>query len=549
MKSLTSKLQLFKLVLSWRSLILLPFLFVVVLFSILVDFQLIYISPTFAKALSSRSEYPPTNVLLFGLFFFLSSALRLFQAILNTLFTQSSIHDLSSFCFSSYIGSSYPNQKSRSLSSLLTYLSSYIEAFSGYLSAHVQLLTSICSIGAVLTALITYDPWSGFTSFALSTIFYLFIAKLMSPQLRLSGSRMSTSYAYQTRYIKEVKTGLRYTFIDQLQDRLIENYTTNDRRLRRSITIYQILASLPRNLIETVALLSIFVSVYLFNNSSILVPISVFAIAAQRLLPVVQQAFSSWATIKASMSIVDNIYSMLHSDLSCTISTPKTSIPSFYPAPRIKSIQLQDISFSFVNQSPLFSSLNLELTTGSAIMLSGPSGSGKSTLLDLVLNLQQPHFGRLLVNTLPIQELGSYPYHHVAYIPQESFFFEGTLKSNIILDNPFDSALFYRALEMSCFVPSCNDLLGFRITEDGSNLSGGQRQRLAIARALYKNPDFYVLDECTSALNQELERKVLKNIISFNREAIILCVSHNPGLSPLFQRHLSLDNGNLTVIK
>jgi ATP-binding cassette, subfamily C, bacterial len=198
-------------------------------------------------------------------------------------------------------------------------------------------------------------------------------------------------------------------------------------------------------------------------------------------------------------------------------------------------IKLNQACFSY-GPRPILTDINLTLAKGSITAISGPSGAGKSTLIDLLLGLQQPSKGTILIDDESLFESISMQAWRaeIGYVPQEQFLFNDSVRSNVTLgDQSIPDKEVIAALRLSeawSFVEELPKSLASVVGERGSALSGGQRQRICIARALVHRPSLLILDEATTALDPATERKVCQNIVTYSRstQMTILVVSHQP---------------------
>ncbi len=174
--------------------------------------------------------------------------------------------------------------------------------------------------------------------------------------------------------------------------------------------------------------------------------------------------------------------------------------------------------------------MSFEIKKNEKILLSGPTGSGKSTLIDLILGLQKPSNGKILVDGKEVSEIGDSWINILGYVPQSIFLFDDTIKNNITLkeNNNFDQKLFEKCIEIAElkeFVQKLPNKENSFIGELGSNISGGQKQRIGIARALYKNSQVIILDEATNALDIETENNIYANLATIKDKTFIV-VNH-----------------------
>ncbi|POY45706.1 ATP-binding cassette domain-containing protein, partial [Avibacterium paragallinarum] len=178
------------------------------------------------------------------------------------------------------------------------------------------------------------------------------------------------------------------------------------------------------------------------------------------------------------------------------------------------SILVKNLTFQYDQfTQPILDNLNLEVNAGESIAISAKSGAGKTTLLKLMSGLLRPTKGEIYINNIDIKNLDSSHYRqHIATVLQEDKFFSGSILENIVcFDNQYDKEF---AIQCAKQAQIHNEIMKMPMNyetllgELGNNLSGGQRQRLFIARALYKRPKILFMDEATSHLDEENERKI-----------------------------------------
>lgn len=215
-----------------------------------------------------------------------------------------------------------------------------------------------------------------------------------------------------------------------------------------------------------------------------------------------------------------------------------------------QGITIENLSFSYNMKEPTLKNISCSIPANSKIALVGVSGSGKSTLAKLLVNFCLPTEGTLQygeVNHLDIdyKQLRE----HVTYVPQESFFFSGTILENLTfgLSSPpsFEEILeVCHAVQLSEFINQQPLRFETVLEEGGANLSGGQRQRLAIARALLKDADILILDEATSGLDTLLEHAILEYLLSL-KDKTLLFIAHHLPIAKACDQILVLHEGQL----
>ncbi len=203
------------------------------------------------------------------------------------------------------------------------------------------------------------------------------------------------------------------------------------------------------------------------------------------------------------------------------------------PMPSINGdITFDEVSFRFTEKGMLnLSNVNFEIKKGEFVAIVGQSGSGKSTLTKLIARLYEPLSGKICIDKIDISKVELYSLRRqIGIVPQDSILFEGTVQDNIALTSPESNS---EAIINAAKIASAHDFImslpsGYasNVGERGGNLSGGQRQRIAIARSILQNPQLLIMDESTSALDFDTERKVSLNLMDFFRGKTVLFITH-----------------------
>lgn len=210
------------------------------------------------------------------------------------------------------------------------------------------------------------------------------------------------------------------------------------------------------------------------------------------------------------------------------------------------SICLSDVSFSYNGERNILSHLNLTIAPNSITGIVGASGQGKTTLIDLISGLLTPTDGFIAVGDtrLTAQNVGEWQ-STIGYLPQDSFFVDGTIRENLIWDSAasISDEQIYSVLgrvNARSVVEREPKGLDTSIANYHFHFSGGERQRLALARVLLKSPKVLLLDEATSALDAKTEQQIMENLLLLKNELTILFVTHRQSLTPYFDTVIDL---------
>jgi ABC-type bacteriocin/lantibiotic exporter with double-glycine peptidase domain len=197
----------------------------------------------------------------------------------------------------------------------------------------------------------------------------------------------------------------------------------------------------------------------------------------------------------------------------------------------LESIRINTLSFRFAGRSELFSNINIDIEKGKLTAIVGESGSGKSTLGQILQRFYNFEKGEIIVNnqySLSEIELESYR-NLIGVIPQEITIFNGNVVDNILLgteDNPENLLRFIKAYGFETYFNQLPQGLATKLGEEGINLSGGQKQLIALARALYKKPQFLILDEATAAMDRNTEQFTIALLQKVKKDCAVFFISH-----------------------
>jgi len=207
---------------------------------------------------------------------------------------------------------------------------------------------------------------------------------------------------------------------------------------------------------------------------------------------------------------------------------------------------VRDIAFRYAEGEPfIFENVSFKIAAGEYVAITGPSGGGKTTLLKIMLGLMQPTHGEVLVDGVPLAKLGNEAYREaIGAVMQDDNLLSGTIADNIcFFDESNDLEQMARCAELAGIHADIVEMpMGYNslIGDMGTSLSGGQRQRVLLARALYRKPRILFMDEGTSSLDIETERRVSAAIQSLGLTRII--IAHRPETIATAKRRLFMDH-------
>ena len=301
----------------------------------------------------------------------------------------------------------------------------------------------------------------------------------------------------------------------------------------RSVTYAHLTGTLPRFILEGIAFAGIMsILLYLIAQkgtmNSALPIISLYVFAGYRLMPSLQQVYTSFTNLRYTSSSLDLLSNEVRNLKPFLLNQDKSILPFD------KKISLNNIYYNYPDtSSPTLKDINLSISAKSIVGFVGPSGSGKTTMIDVILGLLEPQKGTLEIDGKVITQHNTRAWQRsIGYVPQHIYLLDDTIINNIAFGVDHEN-INQDWVEKACKIANLEEFIDelpkkyhTTIGEGGIRLSGGQRQRIGIARALYHNPRVLILDEATSALDNETEKTVMKAINNLGKDITIILIAH-----------------------
>ena len=219
------------------------------------------------------------------------------------------------------------------------------------------------------------------------------------------------------------------------------------------------------------------------------------------------------------------------------------------PAGQGARLEVRDLAYRYPDGPRLLEHLSFDVEPGRTVAVVGATASGKSTLTSLLLRLVDPDEGAVLLDGHDLRDLAPGALaEHVALVPQQAFLFDDDVRGNVLLgldapDEEVWAAL--RTAQADGFVAALGDGLDTRLGERGTSLSGGQRQRLSLARALVRHPRLLVMDDATSAVDPEVEARILAALRDGSQDATVVVVAYRKATIALADEVVYLRDGRV----
>jgi ABC-type multidrug transport system fused ATPase/permease subunit len=412
----------------------------------------------------------------------------------------------------------------------------------------MQSLTAAMLALFIVAALVAIDPFTALASGGALAFIYLAVSIVGRRLIGRNSKTVASAFSERVGLVQESLGGIRDVIVDNAQGVYLEAFRKVDADYSRARAANSFIGSAPRFVIEAAGIVVIAAASLMLAGreggfAAALPVLGALALGAQRLLPLVQQIYFAWTSIRGNRKVTDDILRLL--SLPAPDGQAGEAAP---PLPLGREIRIEGVRFTYPGRAePALDGVSLAIARGARVALVGTTGSGKSTLADIVMGLIEPDEGRITIDGVPLAGSARAAWRRsIGHVSQSVFLADATIERNIAFGTApgeIDRARVVEAARLARlhdFIESLPQGYRTRAGERGVALSGGQRQRLGLARALYKGAPVLVLDEATSALDAGTEGEVLESLdaLSASRGLTIVMIAHR--LHPAFRCDLVL---------
>jgi ABC-type multidrug transport system fused ATPase/permease subunit len=400
-------------------------------------------------------------------------------------------------------------------------------------SSGMVAIASILSEGVIFLSLIGMiiymNPSLALTIFAIGGVVSVGVIKGMLPRFYRFGQKLQETALYSGQNLIQFFHAFKEIVLLGKRESFIEAYQVHALKKAGIQAIQTSLHALPRMVIE-ILFVGLFVTTIAYLCLDQESPVQMIGIlggylyAGFRLMPGLNRIINQLNIFKSVIPSIERV----HQEYTMVAAKENyVDVPGFQFN---QNIELKDLSFKYLNtEKDALSHVSLQIKKGECIGIVGETGSGKSTLVDLILGLLKPYQGSILVD-------GEYPVHSyqwhkkIDYVPQSIYLTDDTIEKNIAFGeeeidlNRLNSAI--DAAQLRKFIEALPDGVKTIVGERGIRLSGGERQRIAIARALYRNPEVLIFDEATSALDNDTEARLMETINTVSKDRTVIMIAH-----------------------
>lgn len=408
----------------------------------------------------------------------------------------------------------------------------------GIIQPLMQMNSKVVLAILISVSILIYNPIIAIVGLIIFALAYFLLYKLVRKKLISNGQKLSQVSTDRFRLMNEGFGGIKDVLLLDRSHDFVKRFEESGTTYARALGLNAGIGQVPRYFMELIAfgtmigLVLLLIKLHEGNLGAVLPILAVYALAAFKLLPALQQIYSSIAQIKANSAAFEAVKGDLERSAISQKPNDKEMLPINTESK--KRIILSNIYFSYPGKSkPAVNGVTMTIPVNSVVGLVGSSGSGKSTLIDLLLGLLTPQDGNLYVDDTCITNEKKRAWQNtLGFVPQSIFLSEGSIAENIAFGIPNQDISFeqinktIKLAHLTELVEQLPDGINTKVGERGVQLSGGQRQRIGIARALYHEADILVFDEATSALDGITEKIIMDAIHDFSGQKTIVMIAH-----------------------
>lgn len=441
--------------------------------------------------------------------------------------------------FKAYMAAPYTFFLDRNSADLLRNVNSEVgKVVNGTIMPLLEISLQLIMFTLIIAGLVILEPFITLVTIVMMGGGGYIFLKFTQNRSKDSGRESRQASGDMNRVILQAIGGFKDARVLNREKLFLKQYDTFAANHVRASVYQSIIKELPKPIIETLLVTGILTItlIMVFEGrlfQEIIPVLTLFGVAAIKLMPVFNNVINQISTINYSAFSVNSIVEDLEL-LENEYKEFREKILSSSERMELKEkIELKSVSFRYPNSDEqAISNISLTIPRGSAVAFVGPSGAGKTTLVDIILGLLIPQSGTMEADGVDIYDNIRGWTKNIGYIQQSNYLMDARIFRNIafgVPDEEIDKDKLYRAINAAQLEELIERLpMGLRTTtgERGTRLSGGQQQRIAIARALYNNPQVLVMDEATSALDNITEKYVIEAIERLRGDRTIIMIAH-----------------------
>ena len=431
-----------------------------------------------------------------------------------------------------------------------------------YINSFLILLRESLALLAIFILLFYINPNLNISIAAFLILIVISYLKIVKPILKSASQKNQYLRKKNIQLLNETSGSLKEIKLSLQDNFLINFFKEQINGIEKNIAKMFIIEKYPKIILELISFsLIVIVSLIYFKSSSsiqnALPTLSLILVSVVRFIPAFSGVATSINNLKIYKVSVQAIYEdlLLKKFINENDKLPSSEKNIFKDKPK-NIIEIKDVSFSYKDSNfTQIKKLNLSIKEGEIVAITGKTGSGKSTIFLMLLGLLKPSTGSILYNNQNIFNHIQSWRKLIGYVSQKIYLLDRSIKENIQFNfenNHEDEKKMNQALIIADLEKVIKDMkygINTVVGNDGIMLSGGEKQRIAIARTVYKDPKILFMDEFTSALDEDTEIKIIKNLKRIFTGKTIVIITHRKSTLEICDKIYELKNGELNNIK
>jgi len=430
-----------------------------------------------------------------------------------------------------YLKSEYSFFLENKISKIINNVRDETHRFCGIIMSYLNIFKELVLIILIIAGIITIN-WKITLSVFLFvfTISILIIYFLRSTLIKLGEQRtLYSSKIYKNLY--DIFFGIKFIKIKFLENVFLKKITKVYTSLLDVMFRQSVLILIPRLMLEVMGVTGLCIIIYIFllldYSFNEIIPLLTFlALVIIRMVPsmaALNQNINNISSNNISFELISNLIQGIKTEFDLNKKDDNTLEKG---VEEIESLELKNISFGYdLQKSNTLDNINLKIYKDDILGIIGKSGSGKTTLVNLILGLLKPKIGKILINNKENEDLKKY---EISYVPQDVSILDEGIYSNIaygIKDEDINKKTIEKLIEVTQLDKQNLDT-NKNLGESGLNISGGQKQRIGFARGLYGKFSLIALDEPTSDLDYETQKRIINYLENSSKSRITILVAH-----------------------
>jgi ATP-binding cassette subfamily C protein len=470
--------------------------------------------------------------------------LNYWKSMISARYKQTLIFDIRQRLFRKIIMADWAHLNNKSKTNHLQILTQEIPQLSNYFFYFLKLLVAVIMTFSYLVWALLISVKFTLVIIVIGMILSLLLRKFLFKAFHL-GEEYVSAYMQLLKYIDDFWSTVKIAKVHSSEDFYYKKFDTASSSLLDVEYVMQKNHQLPQLIFRLIGLLVLAFVVYIGYTFE-LIPLTSFFI----LIILFAKLYPEFTSINKDVNMMVSQFASVKLVMKLDSEFVAPNMRSHEienPQPFNKMLTLENIYFKYPAAKPLLENLSVNIPAYHITGIIGESGRGKTTLLDIIAGLQKPQSGHILVDSSILKgDDWSRWRNGIGYLPQDSFFIDGTLRENLI----WDCRAAVTDDEIKNVLEQVNALHLINRFESGLDehivnypfhFSGGERQRLALTRVLLRKPQILLLDEATSSLDLENENQIMNLLVRLKKTVTILLVTHKTSVEPWLDLIIKLE--------